>query len=497
MEFQRLNSLQQQLSQQKIKISPEEVQSKLLERFEFLKQEGGLRQIYSSYDFRLEENSMKDVWEKILDFLLTDVFNTYGITMSDLKKYAILKNKIPVGLNNLIQEFRIEQKYITDEDLKNINFYQINFPELYPRPQGYVSSFLGTLKSIVNFTGTKIGCKEESDNNDNIKIRTDISDEDKNKTLPDNQIIFNYDKFKNNCNIIMAALNDILLEEDNEIISTNNFIKILKERYMKENNKKNDDEKIEKFDENLTLPYGITYLDYILYYLHMIKKINIFKIDNKNIEFIKLLKSPAETVTKKDEAIAKTLSEMELLEKRISDYEKKIESLTEKARIQLSKGNKQSAKTLMIKKRNYLKILENSQNTLSILDKQIIDLKNVESNANFAEILKSTVEVGKQIKVDVDDLHEVMDDITERKDAVEEIRNGIKEMNLNNEEDDEDIMKELEELENENKKEKNINKQKKEVKDADEDEFPFPNDDVINEDDDKLIEKLANEVENK
>ena len=229
----------------------------------------------------------------------------------------------------------------------------------------------------------------------------------------------------------------------------------------------------------------------------MIKKINIFKIDNKNIEFIKLLKSPAETVTKKDEAIAKTLSEMELLEKRISDYEKKIESLTEKARIQLSKGNKQSAKTLMIKKRNYLKILENSQNTLSILDKQIIDLKNVESNANFAEILKSTVEVGKQIKVDVDDLHEVMDDITERKDAAEEIRNGIKEMNLNNEEDDEDIMKELEELENENKKEKNINKQKKEVKDANEDEFPFPNDDVINEDDDKLIEKLANEVENK
>ena len=471
MEFQRLNSLQQQVSQQKIKISPEEVQSKLLERFEFLKQEGGLRQIYSSYDFRLEENSMKDVWEKILDFLLTDVFNTYGITMSDLKKYAILKNKIPVGLNNLIQEFRIEQKYITDEDLKNINFYQINFPELYPRPQGYVSSFLGTLKSIVNFTGTKIGCKEESDNNDNIKIRTDISDEDKYKTLPDNQIIFNYDKFKNNCNIIMAALNDILLEEDNEIISTNNFIKILKERYMKENNKKNDDEKIEKFDENLTLPYGITYLDYILYYLHMIKKINIFKIDNKNIEFIKLLKSPAETVTKKDEAIAKTLSEMELLEKRISDYEKKIESLTEKARIQLSKGNKQSAKTLMIKKRNYLKILENSQNTLSILDKQIIDLKNVESNANFAEILKSTVEVGKQIKVDVDDLHEVMDDITERKDAVEEIRNGIKEMNLNNEEDDEDIMKELEELENENKKKKNIKKQKKEVKDANEDEW--------------------------
>jgi len=74
MEFQRLNSLQQQVSQQKIKISPEEVQSKLLERFEFLKQEGGLRQIYSSYDFRLEENSMKDVWEKNIRFFINRCF---------------------------------------------------------------------------------------------------------------------------------------------------------------------------------------------------------------------------------------------------------------------------------------------------------------------------------------------------------------------------------------------------------------------------------------
>ena len=131
MEFQRLDSLKAQISQNKIKLTPEEVQSKILERFEFLKQEGGLRQIYSSYDFRFEENAMKDVWGKILDFLLTDVFNTYGITMSDLKKYTLLKNKIPVGLNNIIQEFRIEQKYITDEDLKNNMVEMINNPNEY------------------------------------------------------------------------------------------------------------------------------------------------------------------------------------------------------------------------------------------------------------------------------------------------------------------------------------------------------------------------------
>ena len=115
----------QQIPQKEITLNQKEVEEKLLNRFDFLKQDGGLRQIYSSYDFRLEENNMKEVWEKLLDFLYTEIFNSYGIKMSDLKKYTLIKNRIPVGLNNIIQQFRIEQKYITDEDLKNINHKDI------------------------------------------------------------------------------------------------------------------------------------------------------------------------------------------------------------------------------------------------------------------------------------------------------------------------------------------------------------------------------------
>ena len=55
---------------------------------------------------------------------------------------------------------------------------------------------------------------------------------------------------------------------------------------------------------------------------------------------------------------------MELLEKRNSEYEKKIEQITDKAKAQIKKGNKQAARTLMIKKKNYQKFLENSQNTI-------------------------------------------------------------------------------------------------------------------------------------
>ena len=474
MDFHKMNS-GPIIPRKEIKLDPKEVEEKILSRFDNLKQEKGLRQIYSSYDFRLEEKPMLESWEKILDFLLTDIFNTFGVKMSDLKKYLLIKNKIPVGLNNIIQQFRIEQKYITDADLKDINFYQINFPELYPKQTGYISSFFGGLKSIINFTGTKIGCNEDNDNNDPMKIRTDITEEEKNKITPDSQIIFNYEKFKYNCNNILSILNDILIEEDIEVISTSNFIKLIKERYIDNKDGLNQ----------YSLPYGIDYIDHILFYLSKIKKVILFNIEanNKNLEFIKLTKTVSDTVTNKDEAIAKTSSQMELLEKRNSEYEKKIEQITDKAKAQIKKGNKQAARTLMIKKKNYQKFLENSQNTLSILEKQIIDLKNAERNANFTEVLKQAVEVGKQYNANIDEFAEITDDIKERKDVMDEIQSGIKDLNLMNE-NDEDINKELEELE------QGINENKKE------DEFPMANNEDIVEEK-IVIEQVVNDAEKK
>ena len=462
----------QQMQKKENLLDPKKVEEKLLDRFDFLKQEGGLHQIYSSYDFRLEEKSMKEVWEKILDFLLSDIFNNFGVTMSDLKKYTLIKNKIPVGLNNIIQELRIEQKYVTNEDLKDIKFYQINFPELYPQTKGYVSSFLGSLKSIMNFTGAKIGCNEDNDNNESLKVRTDISDEDKYKIIPDNQIIFNYEKFKYNCNNILSILNEFLQEDDQEIISTNNFIKRLKEKYL---DKKENDE------FSPSLPYGLAYLDIILYYLEKIKKINLFNIvsNNKNVEFIKVPKTPTEPISNKDQAMAKTLSEMELLEKRNSELEKKSEQMLEKAKEQIKKGNKQNAKTCMLKRKNYLKFLETSQNTLNILEKQIFDLKNAESNANFADILKQTVEVGKQYSATADEFADVADDIKDQKDAINEIQSGIKDLALNTVDDDE-LDKELEEL----------GKDKEEKK---EEIGIFPSANNENIDDEKIFEELVKE----
>ena len=113
----------------------------------------------------------------------------------------------------------------------------------------------------------------------------------------------------------------------------------------------------------------------------------------------------------------------------------------------------------------------------------IFDLKNAESNANFTEVLKQAVEVGKQYNANIDEFAEITDDIKERRDVMDEIQSGIKDLNLMNE-NDEDINKELEELE------QGINENKKE------DEFPMANNEDIVEEK-IVIEQVVNDAEKK
>lgn len=442
-----------------INLSQKEVEKKLLEQFDFLQKEEGLHQFFSSYDFRLDEKNMLEVWEQILQYLLSDIFSSFGITMSDLKKYTIIKNTLPIGLNNIIQQLRIEQKYITEEDLKSDKFYQFNFPELYPPEKGYISNFLSGLKSIINVAG-KIGCKEDNDSNEqDIPIRTDISYEDKYKNIPENSIVFNYQRFKTHCNQFLSVLTDILSEKDDEeVISIDNLIKTINEKYI---------QKEGKTGGLITLPYGIQYIDHVLYYLMKIKKIALFDIElnNKKIKYVKLLKSTEDTITEKDQAISKLLAHCELLEKRIKEYQNKIENLRNEAKNLVKKNNKQGARTILLKIKNYEKFLQNSQNTQNVLEDQIFALKNAQNNASVTEILKQCLDAGKEIKMNADEFAEVTEDLKEHKENLNEINTGISEFIDDNEDE---LNKEMQQLEIENKKEDekddinlpNVNKEK-------------------------------------
>ena len=436
----------------------DDIENKTLNRFTFLQQDAVLHKNTSSYDFREEEKNMVDTWEKIIDFLLSDVFNCCAITMSDLNKYTVIKNQVPLGLNNIIQQLRIELKYVTEEDLKDDKFYEMIFPDLYPKQTGYVSNIIGGIKSFWNFAGGKIGCKEENDNDQQqMALRTDISDEDRYKVIPENSIIFNFNKFKIYCSQVLEVLKDILKEKDEEeIIPKYDFLKIVNERYLEHPN---------SISERITLPYGVKYIDYALYYLMKSKKIILFDIEsnNKNIECIKLLKNKDDTVTDKDTAVAKILTHIELLDKRINEINKKIEQIMASAKAQLKSGNKQGAKMFLTKKKNYEKILNVTQNSLTVLENQIFDLRNTESNVSITNVLKQCLEAEKSIGLNPDEFAEVTSDLKEHKDNLDEINSGMNE--FVDEKENEELNKEMANLEIEAKEDLSLPNAIKEDKD--------------------------------
>lgn len=436
----------------------DDIENKILNRFTFLQQDAVLHKNTSSYDFREEEKNMVDTWEKIIDFLLSDVFNCCAITMSDLNKYTVIKNQVPLGLNNIIQQLRIELKYVTEEDLKDDKFYEMIFPDLYPKQTGYISNIIGGIKSFWNFAGGKIGCKEENDNDQQqMTLRTDISDEDRYKVIPENSIIFNFNKFKIYCSQVLEVLKDILKEKDEEeIIPKYDFLKIVNERYLEHPN---------SISERITLPYGVKYIDYALYYLMKSKKIILFDIEsnNKNIECIKLLKNKDDTVTDKDTAVAKILTHIELLDKRINEINKKIEQIMASAKAQLKSGNKQGAKMFLTKKKNYEKILNVTQNSLTVLENQIFDLRNTESNVSITNVLKQCLEAEKSIGLNPDEFAEVTSDLKEHKDNLDEINSGMNE--FVDEKENEELNKEMANLEIEAKEDLSLPNAIKEDKD--------------------------------
>ena len=422
----------------------EVIENKLLSRFHYLNDKDQLHFLYCSYDFRPEEESMVKVWDEILKYLFLNIFSTFGMKISEIKKYTIINNHIPIGLMNIIQELRIRQKLITDSDIYNQEFYNKNFPEIFSNndssSQGWGSYLVSGIKKLVNFGGNKLGCVENNDKEEiKLERRADISDDYKEIVLPESTIVFNYELLKNNSQELLSFLSDILQENDNDVISKNEFIKEVNKVSSNNNG---------GLYNGMNLHFGSIYIDYCLIYLMKIKKISIFTIDdnNKSIEFIKLMINKNDTPKERDKVIAKLLLKCDALQLKIKDLENKIETCINNAKNLLKKGDKNSAKSWMVRKNNYLKYKQVFDNTHITLIQQMIDIKNAESNVKVTEILKSCNNILKNIGADRDEFLEISDDLREQKDFQNEISSGIKEFAG----DTEDIDKELEQLENEN-----------------------------------------------
>ena len=184
-----------------------------------------------------------------------------------------------------------------------------------------------------------------------------------------------------------------------------------------------------------------------------LKKIGLFEIEsnNINVEYIKIFKNPDETINEKDQAIAKILAKIESLEKTINEYQNKIDNLLMQVKKNIKSGNKQGARTTLLKKKNYEKFLENCQNTQNVLEDQIFNLKNMESHKSVADVLKQCLEAGKKIGMNPDDFLDVTEDLKEAKQSINEVNDGIKD--FVDEKEEEELNKEMEKLMIENKKE--------------------------------------------
>jgi len=428
-------------------ISKENVEKKLLQKFEFLNDPNQLHNLYVSYDYDEKDEFMIKTWEEILKYLFLGIFSTFGMKISEIKSFMIIKNKFPIGLNNIIQELRIRQKLITDFDISNQAYYNKYYPELYPETssQSWSSYIFSGVKKLVNFGSIKIGCSEEK-NEEDIKRRDDIIEEEKYQNFPDNTIIFNYEMLKKNCNELLAFLSEILQESDNEIIS--------KKEFIKEVNITSSEGGIYN---GINLPFGSIYIDHCLLYLQKTKKIAIFTVqqNSSKVEFIKLLISPNNFPNEKDILTAEIMLKSESLQYRINDLEKKINLCLNNAKNLIQKGNKNGAKPWLQRKKNYEKYKQNCENIHLTLVQRIIDIKNAEGEKNLTQILKSTNQVYKNIGMENDKFIEASEDLKELNLMKEEMYEGIKD--LVGEENEEDIENEIKKLEFENKKQENQN----------------------------------------
>ena len=424
-------------------ISKEHVEKKLLQKFEYLKDPKSLHNLYLSYDYNEKDENMVKIWEEILKYLFLGIFPTFGMKMSEIKSYTIINNKIPVGLNNIIQELRIRQKLITDFDISNQTYYNRYYPELYPEnsSQGWGSYIFSGVKNLVNFGAVKIGCSEEK-NEDEIIRRDDITEEEKYQNFSENTIIFNFEMLKRNCSDLLSFLSEILQETDNEIISKKEFIKEV-------NNASSNG----GMNNGVNLPFGSIYIENCLTYLQKMKKIAIFTIDHNSskVEFIKLLISPNNGPNEKDILTAQIMLKCDSLQYRINDLDKKIELCMNNVRNFIKKGNKNGAKPWLVRKKNYEKYKQNCENIHLTLVQQIIDIKNAEGEKNLTEILKSSNQVYKSIGMDADKFVEISEDLKDLNVAKEEMYDGIK--GLVNEGDNDDIDDEIKQLELENQQE--------------------------------------------
>jgi len=345
-----------------------EIERKILNHFNFLNDENNFQKIYDEYNFEKGKEKLTEIWENIIKYIYEEILHSLSLSLEQIKLYSIIHDCEPKGLNNILQYLRANFKYITIDDIKSDEFYEKNFPEIYPppSPKSFPISIPISIPIPIPNPFKLLNpnlCREEKNENNDIECkRKDIP---YNENIPDSAILFNYEILNSHCEALLMILKKILLENGQEIIKKDVALRNIKEG-------------------NIKLRYGVQNIEEVIYFLQKMKKIIIFEVekDSKKYEFIKIAKNKDDSAEEKDRKIAKILISIDAqggICYIIQDY---IEKCLRLAKKNLKDNDRDKAMDIIKKHNKLQKLLDERKKMMKSLEKKIIDIQN---GANYAD----------------------------------------------------------------------------------------------------------------
>ena len=351
--------------------SESENEKKILKHFNYLNDEINFQRIYGEYDFEKEKKKLAEIWENIIKYLYEEISHRLTLSLEEIKSLSTIHGYKPKGLNNILKYLRANLKYITQKDIKSDEFYEKNFPEIYPPSKSYFSYIPSIPYINLLNSANLLNCKEcKEENNDIECIRKDIGYDD---NIPEGSILFNYEILNSHCEALLMILNKILLENGQEIIKKDVALRSIREDYS-ENSK----------EGNIKLRYGTQNLEDVIYFLQKTKKIIIFEIEinGKKYEFIKIAKNNDDSVDEKDKKIAKILINIDEQGKKCQDNKEYIMKCLIMAKKNLKNNDREKAKKYIIKRNKLQKFLDERKKVVKSLENKIIDIQNGDNYAD-------------------------------------------------------------------------------------------------------------------
>lgn len=360
------------------KLNREEIEKRILERFPVLNDNKVLHSYFSSYDFHENETYMVNFWRDVLYFIYESIKDTFAVKIEDLIDLTKLKNKRPIGLQNILIDLINTGEYILVSDLKTEEYYKKNYPDIYGK-ESWSSWIKNGLLGVLTRKNSEVVIKH-------------------------NEVIINKKLFHEHLETIVNIIKNLYHQEDISVIT----VMELKSK----------------------LPSD-AYLDICLEYLSRMKRLASFKVrvDNNNeLECVKLLIDD-EQVSEKDYATVTLTMQINKFERKIEDISKIINDCIESAKDQLRKKNRNAAANILKKKNVYLNAYDKYNNLKLTLEQNLLDIKSMESTKGVKKVLEDAAIAAKSLAIDVDQFESLTDKMRDNNDRVAECAEVINNYN--------------------------------------------------------------------